>query len=293
MNGDLLAALSDYNIRLVASSTALLGASCGAVGTLMNLRKRALAADAMSHATLPGVAGAFLAWSALGGERSLGILLLGAIASALLAAWCIALLRRLPHVREDTATGITLGTLFGLGIALVAIAQDTPTGGQAGLGNFIFGKAASITSEDQRWIAAGVGLVAACCLILAKEFRLLCFDENYAASIGRRTLLLDGALMTLVAVVLVIGLQAVGAVLVLAMLVIPACAAQPWTHRFGAMMLLSALLGSLSGATGTLLSASAPRLPTGAVIVLVATALLIISITASRLRERWLQRVRV
>ncbi|MSR18753.1 MAG: metal ABC transporter permease [Phycisphaerales bacterium] len=279
--------LRDWNLRMAAMCTALLGAACGMVGTLMLLRKRALAADAMSHATLPGVVCAFLMAPALGSAKSLGVLLVGGAVTAIGSALCITWIRRFPHVKEDTATGVVLGGFFGLGLALLGVAQSMPSGAQAGLTSFIYGKAASLTQQDLRWITAGALASCIICVLLFKELRLLCFDESFAASIGRRTKLLDALLMGLVGAVVVIGLQAVGAVLVLALLILPGAAARQIGGSLSRVMLMAALTGALSGWLGCVASAAAPRLPAGAIIVLVAaTMFACIAVVAGMCRAR-------
>jgi len=127
-------------------------------------------------------------------------------------------------------------------------------------------------------IGAAALLAIVVCLLLFKELRLLCFDETFAASRGYPVLALDVALMVLVVTVTLIGLQAVGLILMVALLVIPASAARFWTDRMSLMALISAAIGALSSFFGAGLSAVLPRLPSGAMIVLVATAGFLLSL---------------
>src|SRR5690606_17610218 len=156
---------------------------------------------------------------------------------------------------EDSAMGIVLSVFFGGGIALLGIAQRMEQGHSAGLESFIYGKTASMVASD----AMLIGLVALCAAGLSmsfyKEFRLICFDESYARSQGWPVLLLDVVLMAMVTLVTVIGLQAVGLVLVIALLVIPAAAARFWTNRLWKMLVIAATAGGLSCYVGTLASA--------------------------------------
>jgi manganese/zinc/iron transport system permease protein len=266
--------LRDYNTRVVVTGTALLGLAAGVIGSFTLLRKRALMGDALSHAMLPGIALAFMLSVAFGGSgKSLPWLLTGAAISGLLGLAVILLLRNLTRLKEDTALGIVLSVFFGAGVALLGIVQRMGQGHAAGLESFIYGKTASMLASDAWLIAAAGALVAAVCALLFKEFKALCFDSEYAASLGWPVVLLDVVMMGLVVTVTVIGLQAVGLILVIALLIIPAAAARFWTERLEWMVLISAGLGGLSGAVGSAASALLPNLPSGAMIVLVAVSL--------------------
>ncbi|MEZ6078724.1 MAG: metal ABC transporter permease [Pirellulaceae bacterium] len=139
--------LRDYNTRIVLLGTVLLGLAAGQLGVYLLLRRRVLIGDAISHATLPGVAIAFL-WSvSLGQEKSLGLLLFGAAVSGSLGGMAVLFLRHAAKIREDAALGIVLSVFFGAGVVLLSIAQQSG-GNAAGLESFIYGKAAAMTSED-------------------------------------------------------------------------------------------------------------------------------------------------
>jgi manganese/zinc/iron transport system permease protein len=159
--------------------------------------------------------------------------------------------------------------MFGLGLCLLRLATEMPSGNAAGLNGFIFGKAASMIAKDTMVISV-VAMCTACTVAgLRKEFTALCFDENFGAVQGWPILRLDVILMTLVAVVTVIALQSVGLVLAVAMLIIPAAAARYWCSRIGTLLAVSAVIGCLGGWLGGVVSALVPRMPTGPVIVLV------------------------
>jgi manganese/zinc/iron transport system permease protein len=265
--------LEDYNTRVVLLGTTLLGIAAGAVGNFTLLRKRALMGDALSHATLPGVGLAFVCTTLAGGDgKSLPVLLAGAAISGVIGLAAIMFIRNLTRLKEDAALGIVLSVFFGAGIAVLGVAQQMKTGHAAGLEAFIYGKAASMGALDAQLIGA-TGLIAALvCVLLFKELRLLCFDEAFAGSRGYPVVLLDVVLMVLVVTVTLVGLQAVGLILMVALLVIPAAAARFWTERMAVMAVISAALGAISALLGAGMSAVFPRLPSGAMIVLVATA---------------------
>ena len=265
--------LQEYNTRVVVLGTTLLGVAAGVIGTFTYLRGRAMMSDALSHATLPGIALAFL----LIGSKDLAFLLIGATVAGVVGVGCVIFLRRFSRIKEDAAIGIVLSVFFGLGMALFSLIQQLNTGQEAGLTNFIYGRAASMISRDA-WLMAGTALVVlACSILFYKELRLLCFDSHYAATQGYAVLGLDFLLMSLVVLTTVIGLQAVGLILVVALLIIPAACARFWTDRLNMMIALSAVFGAASGWLGACLSALLPKLPAGAVIVMTAGTFFFIS----------------
>ncbi len=277
--------LRDHNTRIVVMGTMLLGIAAGVVGSFTLLRKRALMGDALSHATLPGIGLAFMFAAAAGGSgKSLPVLLLGATVSGVLGLGAVLLIRNLTRLKEDTALGIVLSVFFGAGVAVLGVAQRTGQGHAAGLESFIYGKTASMIATDAMMIASAAAFVIVACALLFKELRLLCFDSGYAATQGWPTVWLDVAMMTLVVIVTVLGLQAVGLILVIALLIIPAAAARFWTERLSTMMWMAALAGGVSGLIGALASAILPNLPSGAMIVIVAGIVFLFSMMFGRAR---------
>ena len=274
-----------YNTRVVVLGAMLLGLASGLVGCFTLLRRRALVGDALSHATLPGVGLAFLLAPLAGydgGNRL--VLLAGAAVSGTAGALAILFIRSLPRLKEDAALGIVLSVFFGAGVALLTVVQQSSAGRAAGLDRYIFGQAASMTADDARLIAVTAALAA---LLIACNFRsltLLCFDEGYAAAQGYSIPLLDLLVMFLVVLITMIGLQAVGLILMIALLVIPAAAARFWTNRLWVMLLISGLIGGLSGFLGAMLSAVFADLPSGAVIVLTCSLLFFLSLLLGRER---------
>jgi manganese/zinc/iron transport system permease protein len=258
-----------------------LGTAAGLVGTFLLLRKRALTADALSHATLPGIAISFMVMVAFGGDgKSLIGLLIGAFAFGCIGVLAILGIKHTTRLKDDAAIGIVLSVLFGLGLCLLRIATELPSGSAAGLSGFIFGKASSMVASD----AITMGFVALSVVVvmvfLRKEWTLLCFDEKFGYVQGWPVLKLDVVLMVMVAVVTVIALQSVGLVLAVAMLIIPAASARYWTTKITSMLIASALIGCLSGWLGGVASALIPRMPTGPIIVLICGFWFIVSFVA-------------
>ncbi|MFW6336384.1 MAG: metal ABC transporter permease [Phycisphaeraceae bacterium] len=271
--------LSDYNTKLVVLSTAILGAAAGLVGTFLLLRKRSLMGDAISHATLPGVALAFIIAVSLGyAGKSLPVLLVGATVTGLLAAGGVMAIRRLSRLADDAAMGIVLSVFFGLGTALLVPAQKLPAASAAGLDSFIYGKTASMIFDDFVLISVVSAAAAALTLALRRELGMVCFDPGYAASQGKPVAALDATILGLTTAITVVGLQAVGLILIIAMLIIPPAAARFWTHDLKKTLLLAAAFGASGGYVGASLSATLRGLPAGAIIVLVTSGFFVISL---------------
>ncbi len=264
----------DYTLMIVSIGAALLGIVSGALGTYAVLRRQSLLGDAISHASLPGIAIAFL----LTGSKAPLILVLGAAIAGWLGTLLIMSIVRMTRIKYDSALGIVLSTFFGFGLVLHTLIQRTGNANQAGLDTFLFGQAATILERDILTIGILGGIAIIITLIFWKELKLLVFDEGFAASLGFPIRALDILLTSLLVIAIVLGLQAVGAVLMSAMLVAPAVAARQWTDRISVMMLLAAFFGALAGVSGTIISSTASRIPTGPTIVLCATVVVGFSI---------------
>lgn len=271
--------LTEYNTRVVMFGTVTLGIAGGVIGVFLLLRGRALLADAVSHAALPGVAGMFMILLMLGGPaRSLPLLMAGALLSGLLGMGCVAAITRSTRISQDAALGIVLSVFFGFGAVLLSIVQKMRGAPAAGLNSFIYGRTASMIRGDAILIGVAALVILITTFLLFKEFRLVTFDPGFAAGQGWPVSRLDLFLMTLVVAVTVLGLQAVGIILIIAILVVPPAAARFWTESLRGMILISGTIGALGGYAGTAISAVAPRLPAGAVIVTVLGTAFLISL---------------
>lgn len=274
-----------YNASLVAIGAGLLGLSAGAAGSFMVLRKRALVSDAMAHATLPGVGIAFLLMVGFGGDgRSLPGLLIGSALTAALGLWVVDWLVRRTRLAEDAAIGAVLSVFFGFGVVLLTVIQTMASGRQAGLEGFLLGSTSGMLLNDALTIAGGGALAVAAIWLLRRPMTLVAFDPGFAQASGVNVRRVDLAMMALVMGVTVIGLKIVGLILIVAMLIIPAVTARFWTNRAEALLWIAAAVGGVSGYLGAAVSASAPDLPTGPIIVLIATGIFIFSMFFAPLR---------
>lgn len=282
-----------YNATLVTFGAMLLGAAAGVTGTFLFLRKRALVSDAIAHATLPGVGLAFIAMTLAGIDgRWLPGLLAGSALSAILGLISVQWLVARTRLSEDAAIGAVLSVFFGFGIVLLTVIQTMSTGGQAGLEGFLLGSTAGMLFSDAVLIAVGGGLVLLAVMILRRPMTMVAFDPGFAAASGIRLDRIDFAMMNLVMAVTVVGLKVVGLILIVALLIIPAATARFWSDRAERVVLLAGVFGAVSGWVGAAVSASAPDLPTGPIIVLVAFGLFVgsFALAPSRgLASAWLK----
>ena len=263
-----------FTARTVILGASILGIVGGVMGCFALLRRQSLLGDALAHAALPGVCLAYM----LTLSKNPGPLFLGALVAGLFGALSILAISRFSRIKEDSAIGIVLSTFFAVGIVLLTHIQKLPYGNQSGLDKYLFGQAATLMPRDVFWMAI-LGTMVLCTVVLFyKELHMLIFDREFGASLGFPMRRLEILLTLLLVTVVVVGLQTVGVVLMVATLVTPAAAARQWTERLWLMLLLAALIGGGSGTVGALLSATIPRLPTGPVIVLCSSAVLVLSL---------------
>ena len=266
--------LFDYTLRTVALGAATLGIVSGALGAFALLRRQSLLGDTMSHAALPGVVLAFM----LTGMKNPSVLMLGAAAAGLVGVAVMLVVNRYTRVKEDSSMGIILSVFFGFGLLLLTFLQRDPNARQAGLNKFLFGQAATLLTEDVITMAAFGGLALMLMLLFWKEFKLLAFDRDFGASAGFPMQRIEVLFTLLLVIAIVVGLQAVGVVLMSAMVVAPAAAARQWTNRLGVMVALSSCFGALAGVAGTLVSSLGQGLSTGPVIVLCVSLIVLVSL---------------
>lgn len=271
---DLAALLGDFTVRTVALGAALVGIVSGVLGSFAVLRQQSLLGDALSHAALPGVCLGFL----VAGSRQLAPILAGALISGALAALLVLVLTRATRIKTDAALGVSLSLFFAVGTVLLTYLQRHQGAAQAGLDAFLFGQAAALVPSDLRVIGAVGGVSLALVALAWKELKVTTFDADFARSLGRPVLALEFGLTVLIAVAVVIGLQLVGVILMVALVIAPAAAARQWVKRLEGMVVLAGVFGAASGVTGALLSASVRGLATGPVIVLVASGIVLVSL---------------
>ncbi|MCS1350986.1 metal ABC transporter permease [Mechercharimyces sp. CAU 1602] len=281
----------DPNAWWVLSGTTLLGLCSGVLGSFAFLRKRGLMGDVLAHAALPGICLAFM----LIGSKNSFAFLLGAIFTGVLGSLCIQWITRYSRIKEDTALGLVLSVFFGFGIVLLTQIQHSNDGNQSGLDKFLFGQSASMVPSDVTMMSIISVVLLMLCFLFFKELKLLCFDAQFGQSIGFSLRGLDFLLMLFLVIAVVIGLQVAGVVLMAAMLITPAAAARYWTEKLHLMVIISAVMGALSGVLGTWISALGYNLSTGPLIVMAATTMFIVSMIFAPKRgllAKWIHHLR-
>ena len=256
----------------------VLGALAGAVGVLVVLRRLAFVGDALTHTVFPGVVIAHL----LG--RSL---LAGALAFGVLTAVLLTTLGSHRRVGNDAALAILLTSFFSLGVVLISRTR----GFTADLTVFLFGRVLAVDRGDLYQTLAVAAVAALTLAVVHKELVLRAFDPEAAAAMGYRAGVLDLVLNLLIALVVVAAVEAVGTVLVIALIVVPAAAARLLADRVGAMTTLACLLGAAGGWLGLAVSYEVSvdhdlRLAAGATIVVVLVGLFLLAAAAAPLRRR-------
>lgn len=257
--------LSDPNVRYVVLGVILLSASSAIVGTFTFLQKKALVGDAVAHAVLPGVCLSFI----ISGTKDPILLVIGAFLTGWISLVLIDKITENSRIKEDTAIGLILSVFFGIGILLLTYIQHSGNANQSGLDSFLFGKAASLVAEDlQVFSIVSISLIIMV-IIFFKELALISFDGAFARTIGLPVGLINLLLTTMTVMAVVVGIQAVGVVLMAAMLITPAASARFWTDNLIKMLFLAAGFAIVAALIGTYISYLAPRMPTGPWVVVV------------------------
>ena len=245
----------------------LVAAICGILGSFVVLKGLAFIGDALAHASFGGVALAFV----------LGLnIYLGAFVFALATALGIGAISQRGRVSSDTAIGVLFSGTFALGILIISRVDRYTTD----LFGYLFGDVLAITSSDL-WTIGALGLVVlALVTVFYRQLLFVTFDPTVAAASGVAARGLEYLLLALLGMTIVISIQAVGIVMVVALLVTPSATAYLFMRRFYHMILASVAIGGLSALLGIYLSYYLD-VASGAAIILVATALFFIALALS------------
>ncbi len=263
----------NHTLTVVALGGAALGILASVIGCFAVLRHESLLGDALSHAALPGVAIAFL----IAGRQIVALLIGAAIASWLGTQFALAITRT-TRIKQDTALGIVLTGWFAMGLALLSYIQSRADASQAGLDKFIFGQAAAMVQSDVEVIAIAALIAFVLLALFWKELKLITFDREFAQANGVRVRALDLLLSTLLVLTIVVGLQLAGVILMVGLLIAPAVAARQWTHQLGQMVVLAAVFGAFAGGSGAIISGLDVALPTGPLMIVMASMIVFFSL---------------
>lgn len=268
---------------------ALVAASSALLGSFLVLRRMAMLGDAISHAVLPGIVVAFL----VSGERESIILLIGAAASGLLATFLIELLYRKARLQEDASIGISFTWLFAIGVLLISSYT-----GQVDLDQecVLYGEIAYVPLDlinigtyqlpRPMLIAAALFIFSLLYIIISfKGLKLLSFNEDYAKSLGVRTQLWHFSFMAMVSLITVLAFEIVGAILIVALLVVPAATAYLWSQSLKPMLILAVILGVIASLGGYYMAVAINGSIAGAMVT-VAGLLMMISLLLRKLLKK-------
>jgi len=278
---------SDHTYRMVLLGTMSIGLIAGALGSFAYLRKQSLISDVISHAALPGTLLAFLVSVVVLGTdgRNMVALIIGAVVLGTLAVLFANGVARVSKVRIDTAMAVSLTLFFGVGMLLLRIISNGDFPGKGGIQDYLFGNASVITVADLTTSLVVGGLALGIMLLFWKEFALRTFDPEHSSVLGFHARTIDTLMFTTIVIATVIGVKAVGLVLMVAFVVTPPAAARQWTRTLPGMVALSAVFGALGSGGGAYLSIVLSGVPTGPLIVLVLFAIFLVSILCSPRRS--------
>ena len=261
-----------YGFMQRALAVALLtGAVCAVLSCYLVLKGWSLMGDAVSHAVLPGIVLAFV----------LGLpVAVGAFAAGLFCAVATGYLKDNSRVKEDTVMGIVFSGMFGLGLILFTKVETDQH-----LLHVLFGNMLGVTVRDLIETAVVAGIALAVVLAKRRDLLLYCFDPRHARAVGLRVEWLHYGLLALLSLTIVASLKAVGAILVVAMLVAPGATAFLVTRRFERMLIVAAAVAMLSSVLGTLVSFHING-STGPCIVLIQAAIFALALLQDQLVRR-------
>ncbi|NCF93638.1 MAG: ABC transporter [Verrucomicrobiaceae bacterium] len=242
--------LQDAAIRHILLGCLFMGINFGLLGSFVVVRRMALVGDTLSHAVLPGVAVGFLFTM----SKEPWAILLGATMAGLLGAATVSWIQRSTRLKQDAALGMVLASFFAVGICLIKMIERIPSVNRSGLDHFFYGQAAALGRADL-WMMGGTAVLSTIIVVLLyRPLLATSFDQVFARSIGLPERMLFHLLMLLLALAIVVALQAVGALMVSAMLITPATTAFLLTKRMHVMLCLATGLAIAAGMLGAFLS---------------------------------------
>ena len=245
--------LSEFSYQRIIIGTTLIGACAGAMGVFLYLRRQSLLSDVIGSAATPGVMGIFLA-----ATTRIGI---------------------------DTTMAVVMSLFLGGGLVLLQVIQRSRIRGKGGMEELMFGNSATLTNLDVGTIAVVSIAVAIVMMLLWRPFTMMTFDQTLSQVSGLPLRWLSPLLLSLIVLAVVIGVKAVGLILMIAFAVFPPAAARQWSKTVLQMVLFSAGIGGVASVVGTYISVAVGKVPTGPVIVLVLTAFVGVSLVAAPRRS--------
>lgn len=264
----------DPNVVYVVAGIIFINSSSALVGTFAYLRKRSLLADAVSHALLPGICIGFL----FAGEKNMPALITGAFITGWISIYLVDLIVRKSRIKQDAAIAMVISFFFAIGIVLLTYIQKHGNGNHAGLDHFLFGQAAAISKYDVMLFAIVFVVILFAVVLLYKNLVILSFNPDFAQSVGIPVRFIEFFLTSLTVLAIAIGIQALGVILISALIITPAATARMWTHHLKKMILIAILISVFSGIAGSFVSYTRAQMPTGPWVVVILSLITFVSV---------------
>jgi manganese/zinc/iron transport system permease protein len=266
--------LTSYTFLIVAIGTVILASACGIVGTVSVIKGQSLIGDAIGHATFPGIIFAFM----LVGMMETYTLALGAVIFGIIAFFTIQILTESSKVTLDSALALILSSFFGLGMALKSYVQGNPGfSGTQGIDDYIFGQAAYMLRTDVYLIIIASVISLLLFMLFYSHIKIYVFDPIFSKSVGVNTGLMNFMILSMTIVLIAVGLKAVGAILIVNLLIAPGVIGLLWSNRFPVVLIIAGISGAISAFFGTYVSTIYTGFATGPSIILAMSALVILS----------------
>lgn len=274
MVNNILSYFNDPYFLKIFIGTFLLGFAAGAIGIFPTLRKQALIGDALSHAALPGVVIAFMIFN----SRDILILLLGALVFSFISIGLIELIKKYSIIKYDASMALILSAFFGFGNVLLSMLKSS---NQAGLSKFIFGEAATMLEKDVVMIIISSVILLIISILFWNQIKAFIFDQKFYQSLGFNSNITRFLITFLTVLVVVISIRTIGVILMSALLIAPAISARQWSNKLSVNFILAGIFGAISAGIGTFISFNVNGIPTGPIIVIILSVLLIVSLLFS------------
>lgn len=281
--------LSTFGYRRIVLGTAMIGLVAGAMGSFLYLRRQSLMSGVIGHSATPGVMGAFILASVLlptVDARSMPVVVLGALVTGLLAALLANRIAVTTRIGIDATMAVMFSLFLGGGLLILQVIQNSTLPDKGGIEEFMFGNATRLTNLDVSTIFVVAVLVLILLAVLWRPFSIMTFDQGFSRSVGLPLGWLSPLLFGLIVLAMVIGIKAVGLILMIAFAVFPPAAAKQFTRTLGQMTIASAVIGAVCGVLGTYISIAVGNIPTGPTIVVVLGGAVVLSFALGRLVRR-------
>lgn len=263
----------EMTLWIILIGTSCIGMVSALVGSFTFIQGKSLIGDAVSHSILPGIVLGYL----LAGTRNNLFLFFGAFIAGFLALQTISWLLKWTKLKSDSVIALTLSFYFALGLVGLSYIQGNPEDSQAGLGDFLFGKIATLTLQDIALFFAIGAVLLTVVYFRFRTFLFFAFNEDFMVHRGFSKRSNDFLMNTIIILTVTIGVQAVGVVLMSALLILPIVIAKLLIRKFKNMVLVAVIIGCVCSLTGSILSVFIENLPTGPCIILVLFAFLVIT----------------